>query len=273
VKDPQTLAAVAGAPVPSASNGAAPTPPSAAPATVPRVPGAPELTKDGLYVFSASRIELVVDPNRDGNAVRFALDDRNVLAAPAAGTTRYSAEIEVGALLLKSPDGITQKRYRLDAARRWVEASYTLTNTTTETIHVQAAEQHAVSFAGGVTFFPNAPTAPFAWFLHQPPRVAPPLRGSLSVGHSWVASAGEGMLFIEDHRGISATELSVASAYDSKTKERPWLEIGARSPDFELTPGTSATWNTLWFLRHLPPSITVKPGNQALVDFVLGVLD
>ena len=192
-RDPKTLAAVAGQPVPSssASGSAAPTPASAAPVAVPRLPGTPELTKDGLYVFTSGGIELAVDPKHGGNAVRFALDGKDALVIPdpeygapshlsviaSTATVRharttpfwrdpdpYLAELEGGTLLLKA-EGDTgalhyAKRYRLDTARRSVEVTYMLENAADQIFAIYAVESHLVPVAGGLTFFPSAKQQP-----------------------------------------------------------------------------------------------------------------
>ena len=235
-------------------------------------PGTPELAADGLYVFSGGGLELLVDPKREGNAVRLTLDGKSALAVPVTAATVFSAEIQGNTLLLTSPDGTLSKRYRLDAGRRAIEVSYTLSNATSEVLHRQASEAHDVALAGGLTFFPNAPKQPFAWIAHQPPRTTASVTTTLSAGQSWVASAGDGLLFVKAYVDPSPTTLSVASSYDAKTQERPWLELSAQSASFELPPGTLATWNVRWLLRHLPPGLAVKPGNQELVGFVQGVI-
>jgi hypothetical protein len=278
-KDPQTLAAIAGEPVPAPSTSAAPAPPASATPTLPpvasalpRLPGTPEMAPDGTYVFVGAGIELVVDPKREGNAARLSLDGKNVLAAPGGAETPYAAEIQGSTLLLKSPDGTRSLRYRLDTGRRSVEVSFTLSNTTSEVAHGRATESHAIALPGGLTFFPNPPQQPLVWLPHQPPRSAPPLQTTLSAGQAWVANVGDGVLFVKAYADPSPTSLTITSAYDAKTKQRPWLEVGAQSSSFELPPGTFATWNVRWLLRHIPATIAPRAGNPELVGFVKGVI-
>lgn len=230
------------------------------------------MAADGSYLFVGAGIELVVDPKHEGNAVRLSLDGKNVLAAALGAETSYAAEIQGSTLLLKSPDGTLSKRYRLDTGRRSVEVSFTLSNTSTETTHQRASETHAVALSSGLSFFPNPPQQPLVWLQHQPPHAAPPQQATLSAGQSWVASAGDGVLFVKAYPDPSPTSLMVTSPYDAKTKQRPWLELGAQSSSFELPPGTFATWNVRWLLRHLPAGLALRAGNPELVGFVKGVI-
>ncbi|HVY26596.1 MAG TPA: hypothetical protein VHB79_08575 [Polyangiaceae bacterium] len=236
------------------------------------MPGTPEIAADGTYVFVGAGIELVVDPKHEGNAVRLSLDGKNVLATAMGAESAYAAEVQGSTLLLKSPDGTLSKRYRLDTARRSVEVSFTLSNSSAETTHQHASEAHAVALGGGVSFFPNLPQQPLVWLQHQPPRAAPPLQATLSAGQSWVASAGDGILFVKAYPDPSPTSLTVTSPYDAKTKQRAWLELAAQSSSFELPPGTFATWNVRWLLRHVPAGLVLRAGNPELVGFVRGVI-
>lgn len=257
---------------PAASSAPAAPTAAPAPAALARLPGTPDASSDGTYVFSAAGIELVVDPRRDGNAVRLSLEGKNVLASPAPGTTTYAAEVQGSSLLLKSPDGALSKRYRLDIGRRAVEISYSLNNATSEPWQGQVSEAHELSLSSGLTFFPNPPQQPLVWFVHQPLRAAPVVKATVGAGQSWIASVLEDVLFVRVYPNPSPTALTLASQYDAKTRERPWLETLAQSSTFELPPGTFATWNVRWLLRRLPSSITVRPGNPELVGFVKGVI-
>jgi hypothetical protein len=282
VKDPQTLAAVAGEPVPSASSSAAPPPASPTPVAVPRLPGTPDLGKDGLYVFTGGGIELAVDPH-SGSMVRLSLEGKSALALPEASTDRYNAEVEGSTLILKGSAGGLTKRFRLDTARRSVEVTRTLENATTKPLQAGTVDACRVASTGGLTFFPGAPKLlpgstlklnvwqPVVWFAHDQPRDTATVEASVESTEGWVASVNDGLLLVEVFGDAPKPTIVIASAYDAKTKLRPWVEIGGRS-GFELAPGASATSNVRWFLRRLPSSIAAKPGNQELVGFVRGVI-
>jgi hypothetical protein len=283
VKDAETLAAVAGEPLPSASASAsAAPPPSAAPVAVPRLPGTPDLTKDGLYLFTGGGIELLVDPH-SGSVVRLSLDGKSALVQPETSPDNYAAELEGSTLILKGAAGGLTKRYRLDTARRSVEVTYTLENTTTKPFHASSTDFHRVPSSGGLTFFPGAQKLlpgstlklnvwqPVVWFPHDQIRDTATVEASVDSTEGWVASLNDGLLLVKVFGDAPRPTIVIASAYDPATKQRPWVEIGARS-SFELLPGASATSNVRLFLRKLPTSIAAKPGNQELVGFVRGVI-
>jgi len=276
---PQTLAALGGEPASSAS--VAP-PPTAPPVVVPRLPGTPDLTSDGLYVFTGGGLELVVDPHTS-TVARLSLDGKNALVAPEPRATSASAELEGSTLVLKgSADGVT-KRFRLDTARRSVEVTYTLVNATTSTLRAGTLDFHRVPSAGGLTFFPGTPKLlpgstlklnvwqPVIWFAHDQPRDTATVEGSVESSEGWVASVNDGLVVVKVVTDTPKPIISVASAYDARTKLRPWVEIGERT-QFELGPGATATSTVRLFLRKLPPTIAAKSGNQELVGFVRGII-
>jgi hypothetical protein len=245
------------------------------------LPGTPDLNKDGQYVFTGGGIELVVDP-RSGSAVRLSLDGKNALVAPDGRPDDFSAEIEGSSLVLKGSAGRT-KRFRLDTARRAVEISYSLTNATPAALHGSALDLHRVPSDDGLTFFPGTPKLlpgstlklnvwqPVIWFSHEQAREPKTLEASVESSEGWVASVNEGLLLVKVCNDSSKPSISIASAYATETKQRPWVEIGVHSA-VELSPGASATSTVRLFLRKLPSGITVKPGNQELVGFVRGVI-
>ena len=275
------LAAIAGESVAPASNSTAPAP-SAPPMVVPRLPGTPDLTGDGLYLFTGGGIELSVDP-RMGHVVRLSLDGKNVLIAPEPRPATYSAELEGSTLVLKAAaDGAT-KRFRLDTARRSVEVTYTLVNATSGTLRAGALDFHRVPSAGGLTFFPGTPKLlpgstlqlnvwkPVVWFVHDQPRDPTMVEASVESSEGWVASVNDGLVVVKVVTDAAKPIISVASGYDAATKLRPWVEIGEQT-QFELLPGGSVTSTVRLFLRKLPPTIAAKSGNQELVGFVRGII-
>jgi len=274
---PQALAALAGEPAPSAA------PPAAPPAVVvPRLPGTPDLTKDGLYVFSGGGIELVVDP-RSGNLARLSLEGKDALVAPELQPDGYLAELEGSTLVLKNAAAAVTKRIRLDTARRSIELSYTVANSTPAPQHVTPAQLYRVPSAGGLTFFPGAPRLgpgstlklnvwqPVVWFAHDQAREPQRVEASVDSSEGWVANVNDGLLLVKVVSDTARPVISIACAYDAATRQRPWVEIGTRS-SFDLPPGASATSNVRLFVRRLPPGLLAKSGNQELVGFVKGVI-
>ncbi len=256
--------------------------PSPPPVVIPRLPGTPDLTNDGLYVFTGGGIELAVDP-RTGSVVRVSLDGKNVLVAPEPSASTYSATLEGSTLVLKgAADGAT-KRFRLDTARRSVEVTYTLANTTTSTLRAGALDFHRVASAGGLTFFPGTSRLlagstlklnvwqPVVWFVHDQTRDTAMVEASVESTEGWIASVNDGLVVVKVVTDAVKPIISVASAYDATTKLRPWVEIGERT-QFELAPGATATSTVRLFLRKLPPTIIARSGNQELVGFVKGII-
>lgn|GEM_PF-5452658 len=282
------LSALAGEPAPVAATGSATT---VAPSLVPRLPGTPDLTKEGLYSFAGGGLELVVDP-RSGSAVRLALDGKDALIAPATKPENYTPELEGSTLVLRaggpagtrpSADGGVTKRFRLDTARRSVEITYTLANSTSAPLHVSVAEVHRVASGAGLTFFPGTPKLlpgstlklnvwqPIVWFAHDQAYEPKAVEATVESLEGWVASVNDGMVLIKVVTDASHAIVSIASAYDAATRRRPWVEVGTKS-SVEVSPRASATCNVRLFLRKLPPNLATKPGNQELVGFVRGII-
>jgi len=269
--------------VPSASTStSASAPAPVSPAVVPRLPGTPDLTKEGLYSFSGGGLELLVDP-RSGNAVRLALDGKDALLAPEPKPDAFNAaELEGSTLVLKSGGGAS-KRFRLDTARRTVEITYTVVNTTASTLQAGSVDFHRVASAAGLTFFPGAPKLlpgstlklnvwqPVCWFAHEQAREPKAVEASVDSTEGWVASVSDGVLLVKVVSDAARPVISIFSAYDAATKQRPWVEIGQRS-SFVVAPGASASASVRLFARKVPPNLAITSGNQELVGFVRGVI-
>lgn len=263
------------------SASAAPT--TSAPAVVvPRLPGTPDLGKDGTYLFAGGGIELAVEP-RSGNMVRLSLDGKEALLTPEPKPDTFTAEVEGSTLVLKNALGGQSKRFRLDTARRSVEITYTLTNTTATTLRASVADVHRVPSAAGLTFFPGGGKLlagstlklnvwqPVVWLAHEQLWDTKSVEGAVDSSEGWVANVHDGLLLVKVVSDSTRPLISIAAPYDATTKQRPFIEIGERS-QLELAPGASAACNLRVFLRKLPPSIAPKSGNQELVGFVRGVI-
>jgi hypothetical protein len=288
VTNPQALSVIAGEPTAAGSSAAPPAPPQV---VVPRLPGTPDLTKDGLYSFTGGGLELVVDP-RSGSAVRLLLDGKDALIPPEPKLENYTTELEGSTLVLKaggpagtrpSAEGGMTKRFRLDTARRSVEITYTLVNSTSAPLQASVAAVHRVASGTGLTFFPGTPKLlpgstlklnvwqPIVWFLHEQAREPRALEATVESLEGWVASVNDGMILIKVLTDAGHPVVSIASAYDAATKQRPWVEVGAKSR-VDVLPRASASCNVRLFLRKLPANLAVKPGNQELVGFVRGII-
>jgi hypothetical protein len=249
---------------------------------VPRLPGTPDLTKDGLYSFTGGGLELLVDP-RDGRAVRLTLDGKDALVAPDPEPENYTTEVEGSTLVLKGAEGGMTKRFRLDTARRSVEITYTFVNSTLAPLHASIAAVHRVPSGVGLTFFPGTPKLlpgstlklnvwqPIVWFAHEQVREPKAVEATVESLEGWVASVNDGMVLIKVVSDDAHAVVSIASAYDAATKLRPWVEVGTKS-SVDVPPHASATRSVRLFLRKLPPTLALKPGNQELVGFVRGII-
>lgn len=279
------LAALGGEPAPSASSSATPPDTAAAAVSLPPLPGTPMLTEDGLYVFSGGGVELAVAPRHGGAALRLSLDGKNLLVPPTFSAPEpLSAKLEGSTLVLKSAGGELTKRYRLDAARRTVELTYTVVNTTADTARPAASDAHRVVSGAGLSFFPGEQRLlpgstlklnvrqPVIWFAHEQSREPKLVEAFVPAAASWVATVSDGLLLVKTFGDATKATVVVRSAYDPETKQRPWVELAERT-SFELPPGASATWSVRWFVRKLPDTIAVKPGNPELLGFVKGVIE
>jgi hypothetical protein len=301
VKDAQTLAAVAGEPVPSASSAAptgpsaAPTGPSAAPVAAPQLPGTPELAKDGSYTLTGRDIELVVDP-RSGGIERLSLDGKSALfaAEPNVDGGALKAELEGSSLLLRSANGNASKRFRLDPPRRSVEITLTARNASANLGHMSIPDFHRVPSAGGLTFFPGKQlTLPLnahpllgdvsarplsldvrqsmVWFPHDQNKTTSLGEAYCDASEGWIATVNDGLLLVKAF-DESTSRVVIEAAYDSVAKRHTFIEISEQAQMLDVPAGATITRTVRFFLRKLPPDIAPKPGNQELVGFVRGVI-
>lgn len=249
---------------------------------VPRLPGTPDLTKDGQYVFTGGGIELTVEP-RSGNIVRLSLEGKEALLAPEPKPDVFSAELEGSTLVLKSAAGGLSKRFRLDTARRSVEVTYTVANASSATLRASVADFHRVPSAAGLSFFPGAGKLlpgstlklnvwqPVVWLAHDQIWDTKAVEASVDSAEGWVANVHGGLVLVKVVSDSARPLVSIAAAYDAATKQRPFIEIGERS-SFDVAPGASAACNVRLFVRKLPPNMAAKSGNPELVGFVRGVI-
>jgi len=249
---------------------------------VPRLPGTPDLTKEGLYVFTGGGIELSVQP-RSGSIVRLALEGKEALLAPEPQPDAFSAELEGSTLVLKGAAGGLSKRFRLDTARRSVEVTYTVTNATAVSQRASVADLHRVPSATGLSFFPGAGKLlpgstlklnvwqPVVWLAHDQIWEPKAVEASVDSSEGWVANVHNGLVLVKVVSDAARPLVSITAAYDAATKLRPFIEIGERN-SFDLPPGASAVCNVRLFVRKLPPNLVAKSGNQELVGFVRGVI-
>lgn len=208
----------------------------------------------------------------------------------------YSAELEGSVLVLKSEVSTklelsVVKRYRLDTARRSVEVSYTLVNASERPRSWAPWEIHRVPSAGGLSFYPSAqklypqstlklnPGPPVTWFAHDQNRETKPVKAFADGAEGWLASARDGVLLIKSFSDTPETahapgqgEIELYADYDVSSKLRRYVELAQQGPYAEIPAGGSTTWTVRWFLRKLPHTIALKPGNPELVGFVRGVI-
>jgi hypothetical protein len=276
------------------------------------VPGTPELA-NGVYTLAASGLELVIDPRRGGRALRFALDGQDALLSPDLASDHApssvwpvavaskpsgrippiaegpcAAAIENTTLVVScDPEGYAGRlaqRYRLDAARRMVEVTYTLTNKEPITSRQHALELQRVPAAHGLTFFPSAQRLeprstlklnvwqPLVWFSHDQSRGRADLEALAGAGESWLATVNHGLLLLRASTAEPGL-ISVRVRFDSATQQPQEVSLGVDGPTKPLEPGESQSWTARWYLRKLPSSIAIRAGNPELVGFGRGIIN
>jgi len=270
LKDPQALAALAGEsaaephPSPAAPAASASVPPAAP------LPGAPRLSREGLYVLSDGGLELTVEP-ASGSIAKLSLDGRAALLPVEPKPPAFRAEVDGSSLLLANALGGQTKRFRIDAASRSVEIRYTLVNTTATTLRADVADVHRIPSTTGLTFFPGADKAPpIIWLPHERAWDRA-VEASVHDGERWVASVHDGLLLVKVVSDAVAPFVSIFADYDPATQRRTFVEIDEQSR-LVLAPGESATCTFRLFVRRLPPNLQPKSGNQELVGFVRGII-
>jgi hypothetical protein len=156
-------------------------------------------------------------------------------------------------------------------------------NSTSAPLHASIAAVHRVASGAGLTFFSGTPKLlpgstlklnvwqPIVWFAHETVREPKAVEATVESLEGWVASVNDGMVLIKVVTDDAHAVVSIASAYDAATKQRPWVEVGTKS-SVDVPPHAGATRNVRLFLRKLPPSLALKLGNQELVGFVRGII-
>ena len=169
---------------------------------------------------------------------------------------------------------------------------YTLTNDAEATQSVAPWEVTRVK-TEGLTFFPKGDGAMrggllplttltengVAWFDYDAAGL--PVTGNRQLytdgASGWMAHIDGRMILIKKFQDIplseNAPEEGEIELFASDVKPgKSYVEIEHQGAYTELAPGDSLTWEVVWYLRRLPDSLEVAPGNNLLVDYAKSVI-
>jgi hypothetical protein len=273
------------------------------------LPGTPELTSNGDYLLAGGGLELVLAKDTGYEVSRLTLDGQNALVPAeqlhhrAAGgsteTTPDGARKQIDAVIEGSTLLVTTKpateewqlaeRYRLDAARRFVEVTYVFRNTGDRQVAIASAEWHELPIAGGLTYLPIVRGAalgqgtlklnvwqPLLWFSHDPYRARGEGWLGVYASDGWLANLNAGLLFVKtfaDMPKSGAGHAVMLRVSDDPTRRiTRSVRLEASTGELQLAPGGESRFTTRWYLRKLPSAIAAKQGNQELLGFVRGVI-
>ena len=179
-----------------------------------------------------------------------------------------------------------QKRIRADEDRRAMVIDYTMKNMG-DTIRKVAPWEISRVGPGGITFFPRGsatyPPAyqdPLAveeisgitWFVHSHDTVTAQHKLFSDGRDGWIAHLEGGLLFLKsfvpcpaDARAPGESEIEIYAVPE-------YVEVEQQGAYEPLAPGASRTWTVTWFLRKLPADLDVRPGSDALIKFIKGII-
>jgi hypothetical protein len=275
--DPGALAVLNGDAAPKPALTAAAAPPA------PRSPGnvaAPVATSDGLYYFSTSGVELWVDP-KQGRVARLAWLGKDVLAReqPAAGPC--DAEIVDEELRLRPkapPKGVTEwSSYRLNTSLSRIEvrrAAYRV-DSSKETYR----PHHVLRVAGdGLTLFPSAeknPASPLLvgagalWLAHDAVSTE---ATSAATSEPWIATIHDRLLLVRVLFDRDS-KIEIRADTGSEGSAQRVVDVAVEPHSVVLPPDLPSSDYEFWYVREVPPSIKVVPGNPELVGFIKGLIE
>lgn len=274
--DPSALAALNGEPTPkpALTVAAAPPRPSASGNAAAPIP-----TSDGLYYFSTSGIELWVDP-KQGRVARLAWLGRDVLGAEQPAGAPCDAETVDEELRLrpKAPGkGVTEwSSYRLNTSLSRIEvrrAAYRV-DSAKETYR----PRHVLRVRGnGLTLFPSVEKSPASplllgagalWLVHD---AASPTAVDAETSEAWIATVVDRLLLVRvlfDR----VSKIEVLADIRPGNKQR-FVDVAVEPPSVELPPDLPSSDYEFWYVREVPESIKVVPGNPELVGFIKGIIE
>lgn len=195
----------------------------------------------------------------------------------------WAARVEGAALLLESmvdPQlGLAaRKRVEADVRREGLRLDYTLINRATTPRRV-APWQNTRVRPCGLTFYPSSgPNYPFSslpltpeagivWYRHDPKAHPESVKSFADGEEGWVAHVDGDLLFVKVFPDIPRERQApeegevVIYVHGSGT----FVEVEQQGAYEELSPGGSSSWTVHWFVRRLPPTLVVAPGEKTLV--------
>jgi hypothetical protein len=179
------------------------------------------------------------------------------------------------------------KKYAADLAKQAVVVTYTMTG---GAANVMAAPWEITRFPqAGVTFYPTGSTPIAGGTMELPPTTtaagctwlaAPATRPAahqkmLADGTGgWLAHAAGDWVVVKK---FTDTPAAMAAPNEAEIEiflsaEADYMEVEQQGAYAAVPMGGTVDWTVTWFVRRLPEGVMPTAGNQALVDFVEGLV-
>jgi hypothetical protein len=257
------------------------------------------------HALEVDGARLEVDPHVGGRVTSLRVRGVEVLSGPAVDRDNYGstfwtspqsdwgwpppAEIDRAPYSIDvAPDRLTltgtvhhalgvkiTKRFSADRARRAFALEYAIANVSA-TAKTYAPWEVTRVLPGGLTFFPARRPASgtlhleerggVTWFAHDPASLPPPGQKAFSGGKGgWLAHAVAGLLYVKRFAEVPRELLAPGEAEIEIYANSRYVELEVQGRYARIEPGASASWAVTWYLRGLPDSVEVAPGNAGLL--------
>lgn len=252
-----------------------------------------------------------VDPQAGGRITSFRRGDAEVLVGPAVhpknwGSTLWTSPqsawgwpppaefddmpYEVvsradGIELLGPPNealGVSlTKRFSVDARRDSVALEYGIRNVASRPVTAAAWEVSRVP-PGGLTFYPAGATAGGAlrldrigdgsWYRHDPSGLTEEGAKSFADGTGgFVAHVVGRLLFVKAFSDLPPRSQAPGEGEVEIHANDRYVEVEVQGPYVRIEPGEVALWPVRWFLREIPPNMSLTAGSDELMSFAAQV--
>lgn len=206
---------------------------------------------------------------------------------PVLDTQPYHSELKKQTLYLTSePDSVSgckiSKTISASSTDNSFTIRYVITNISKKDKLVAPWEVTRVP-SGGISFFPIGTSGGYSksnlntedlngicWFRYDPVLVTDHQKLFRNGSEGWLAHVNHGLIFIKQFPdiGINQEAPHETEVELYANKDRTYIELEDQGPYRILAPGKSISWTVKWYLREIPPAVSITVGSESLADFV-----
>ncbi|BCE01537.1 DUF4380 domain-containing protein [Marinicellulosiphila megalodicopiae] len=184
----------------------------------------------------------------------------------------------------KADDKLAVKLQKiLTCKKNGIEVTYKLVNISEKPN--QMAPWEITRLEGGVTFYESScqlesqstcdieQLGKYQWYDYQPELLADPVpKIFANESTGWLANAHKGLLLIKQFTPVEKCNVapgeSEVEIYAHQDAANAYIEIEQQGAFEVIESGESLSWSVLWCLSRLDKQVTIKSGNQLLIDHV-----